>query len=349
MLLFTSYTISNWLTSQSYQDTYITLFMVKITACAAALTWFFFMINLGWQAIPRAIKGEKFIFDKLEIGRCIVISMAIGIYPFIMGVVMWLATAMGAWSDSFVDQKFALDYGKELIDQYYMLENDVVDPNAIQAEKQKNLYLGNQSTTNQNPINPATQGPNTITDTATFGFMSFLTGEWMLKALCSLFYVISVSLKSIILAFSTMALKILYLIGPLAFAFSVFPTFKEKIGEWFSAFVGLAFVPVTLNIIHSVVCAEMQSLIMLHGTTTLLSSLIMNVTAIFMYISCFWLTSKYVGSDGAGKVFSTGIQTMMQVAQIAVTAMPKPALPTPPSGGGAAGSAIDSAKQGFEK
>lgn len=109
-------------------------------------------------------------------------------------------------------------------------------------------------------------------------------------------------IKLIIYAITTNVLKVLIIIGPLAFAFSILPAFKNQINIWAGTYLNVAFVFTTLNILDAIIITSMEYLS--EGNSVSISSPQANMafamTQIIMYLSCFWLTSKFIGKADGG-------------------------------------------------
>ncbi len=112
-------------------------------------------------------------------------------------------------------------------------------------------------------------------------------------------------LKLIIYSIATNVLKVLIVIGPLAFAFSILPAFKNQLSIWAGTYLNVAFVFTTLNIIDALLITSMKMFAtqgpsqadqLGGGTATLMFAL----TQIILYLSAFWLTSKFIGKADGG-------------------------------------------------
>ena len=107
-------------------------------------------------------------------------------------------------------------------------------------------------------------------------------------------------------------LKVLFCVGPLAFAFSILPPFKNNVTAWFATVLNTGFVFTTMNILDAVFYETLyfsDNVIKnsdpgLQGITV---NLAMNITMIVLYLMSFWLTSKYIGKGDAGRVLSKGV------------------------------------------
>jgi len=100
--------------------------------------------------------------------------------------------------------------------------------------------------------------------------------------------------------------RLLYVLGPLAIAFSILPPFKDKLAGWFSMFLNALCVPFTLAIINAI----FQRMFIAFATNSVMSSsffIIINTCYIISVCMAFWFTSFYVGSSASSKIMSMAV------------------------------------------
>jgi len=125
----------------------------------------------------------------------------------------------------------------------------------------------------------------------------------------------------LVAAFAVIMFKMLLIIGPLAFAFSILPCFEKQLSHWFGTLLNVGFVFTTLNIMEHITCSIYTYI---GGTSNTPGKagdvLILDLVVIFSTCSCFWLTSKFVGKGDSGRVLSKIVQTAATAATLAVGA-----------------------------
>lgn len=174
------------------------------------------------------------------------------------------------------------------------------------------------------------------------GFGSMVTGLLNLSSILSpanfvpLFIhmvtnIICFIIKIVVTGIAVLMTKILVILGPLAFAFSILPTFKRQLEQWFSTLTTTCLTLTTLNILDSLIDA-MTGNIFAHMTwedVISISSITggrnleliaYNLVVIVLYCSAFWLTSKVVGKGDAGRVLSKAVGAVTTMASIAIGA-----------------------------
>ena len=133
--------------------------------------------------------------------------------------------------------------------------------------------------------------------------------EWVDTIFYGLALVLVGLIKMIIYGVAINVLKVLAIIGPLAFAFSILPAFRNQMNIWAGTYLNVAFVFTTMNVIDAMLIASTKLFVMEGKSTDLgsygtsvgnMDSLFFLVTTIVMYLSVFWLTSKFIGKSDGG-------------------------------------------------
>lgn len=130
--------------------------------------------------------------------------------------------------------------------------------------------------------------------------------------------------------------RILYVIGPLAIAFSIIPAFKDKLSAWFGMYLNCLCVPFTLNIINGVFYNMSHALLKGRYISGDLF-IIFNICYIVVICLAFWITSFYVGSSGASKIMSMAVAFTTALASQGFKLLSKLGQFVKNTGGGAGG------------
>ena len=146
---------------------------------------------------------------------------------------------------------------------------------------------------------------------ASYEYMSH-PSFWILDLLNALSEIILGVLRVVLTFVSTYTFKFLLCIGPLAFAFSLFSVFKNQINTWISSTLNMGLVITTLNFLDHLVyqlTARINNSYWQDGATErdwndTLAIVALNFVIIGLYLSAFWLTSKFVGTGDGGKVMA---------------------------------------------
>lgn len=126
---------------------------------------------------------------------------------------------------------------------------------------------------------------------------------------------LSLIIYFIIRIFLTMIIKVLYIVGPLSFALSLIPMFKDQMNNWISAYVSTCSCLVTQDILRKLLDVSFETIgVSAAAPSGFFVSQILNVTIVALHISVFWLTKQWVGNASAGSVFSNAISAMSAAA-----------------------------------
>lgn len=145
-----------------------------------------------------------------------------------------------------------------------------------------------------------------------------IVGEFFLNAIVGAVITI---IKGLAVGITLVLLKLLYIVGPLAIAFSILPPFREKAMVWFGTYLTIALNLVTLNFIDMLFYDILigKAVALQHGhSVDVLATSTFNLVLIVAYIMSFWLTSKWVGSESAGRFMTAAMGMAANVAKKAL-------------------------------
>ncbi len=149
-----------------------------------------------------------------------------------------------------------------------------------------------------------------------------LTGG-IAAVLNSIFITINGIIFVIITLYSIPISQLFFVVGPLAFASSVLPWFREQYASWLGTYLGVIFVFTTLNIIQALEYMSLDRGVADFGVNwsasqdgNLLNELAFNIAQTCVYISAFWVTGKWIGTGDGGRPAQQALQVATQLAQI---------------------------------
>lgn len=334
-----------------------------VVGIAGGLAGSFVLISVIWNYAKAVTKGSHNTFSFGELTRVLTVWFSIAIFPLLMSVPSYVADALRIATANLVSEQSIGQY-----EEYMNLRGNY-------SANLKNMSAGNnynnQTTTKQQQTNPDPADQNNNKNVAGFeteidgageptlwnSILNTFSFEQAMSSIISTFLFICCQIvKMAILAFCISGSKIMLCIGPLAFAFSILPWWKDKIGDWFNFYCTLLFTPVILNIMDAVmmhhVYESVKTYIMQKSdpTTALTSNIIattaFDLTGVILYIGAFTITSKVVGSSDAGRVFTEGLNTITRAATMATLG---PAAAASMGGGGLAGNVAGAGKSALEK
>lgn len=216
-----------------------------------------------------------------------------------------------------------------LLEKYhvnYTVPTALEDYAASQNNKDNNSTI---TSTNSSSTNTTSQKQEDKKEDGDHSFLVWLIITNLSKCLEWLALLLGKLMRFIMLIFVEGYVKVLLCLGPLAFAFSIIPAFKNQINIWAGALLNALFCFLTINILDSITYGMLTDvsdyLSSDNSITHQWDSCCLSITMMVLYLSVFKLTAKYVGQAEVGSI----IGKAMALAAVAAGA----AL----MGGGAAG------------
>lgn len=320
----------------------VTGVVVMISILLASMLFF---LSLAYNYISVAVKSIKdksveYFVDYEEIARAAVLIGCIVIYiPLVTTVVDFTQlfanlTAPGkAQTEMF--QKYAAAYVKtnkimSAEPNYAAYAEAASNPKNTQeirdyAKRQMDIIAESWENPEDMTIKPEEKSPFPRWYVTFMGIKNSQAGltNVVVKALATL---LSQLAKAVVTALSTGLAKVLFVIGPLAFAFSIIPAFRKQVEIWAGTFLTVLFVFTTLNVMDHLQFASWKFLfgsetirdanIIMYGHS---STIAFDITVFIMYTMSFWLTGKYVGKGDAGRVMSKVVGLGALAAAAAMT------------------------------
>lgn len=281
----------------------------------------FILINAAYVISMQAFKKTDIgIFVKDTIIKIVVVTTILTIYLPLTSLVENIVYTVDGWTKVPAQDKLAVAIFCQTFKQKVSdgMDQDKMDLENLKAIKAGG-YMGiDENTKNQieakiSELEKEDSGlinivTSTLSTIAKF-FTKKMTG-WFVQIIFMLNWLIAL----IIGGLAQVQFMLLKVIGPLAIAFSILPIFKDKYAEWLGTWLNSGFVLITFNIIDHFVIAMyniVYGLAIKTGPGSMGIAFAIICISPILYLSVFWLTSKYVGSkDGgmiAGKTISTAI------------------------------------------
>lgn len=136
---------------------------------------------------------------------------------------------------------------------------------------------------------------------------------WIALTFQAGFHLLLGIVRIVICTIAAILFKFFIIIGPLAIAFSILPVFEKQISIWFGTVLNTGFVFTTLNILDHISLGMFEYILEEGADGILFPNYVItfDIVLLVVYLSAFWLTSKYVGKGDAGRIMSkmVGIAT----------------------------------------
>lgn len=264
----------------------------SIQAVALAIGGIFALIAMGYYYIAGIIQKDAFPIAKLL--RILTLLFAIGAYKTMMffpcELICIINKSTYALSTPMRGEQFKQFLVENSIDKTIYLEG--IDPQEEQKIK-----------------TPGQQGSWTSIKN---GICKGIASIFNIDLKFSLWGTILMLIKGVIKLIIAVVVKMLYILGPLAFLFSILPVFEQAIARWFNTFVSAFLSISTLNVLDCTISILNLSV---DSNTNPFTLIALNIAFSVFYLLSFWLTSCFVGGGGdPGKVMSRAMEASQYVA-----------------------------------
>lgn len=344
MLLLDSFTagttnsLINALQNYQHLDKVTEQVMSQMVTVASFLAIFLYLINLGWNYISHSVKNltgstHDGFFSIQDLIRSLVIIMCIFSYSIIIKTTTSGIDFFNSLSEPRDEQQKAFkQYGANYLKSQTTynsflttaaLQKAVNDPD-LEDWKKKLAQEELDKRQNQDNGDIKTSDSENVTDPSNENSSSILN----LLNPCALVTTIFGQLTKFITSVITIIVgglamflfKFLICVGPLAFAFSILPAYRNQVDIWFGTYLNCGFVFTTIHILDHILYALIGSIMAdpAFGNIDEGICIILNCVIIILYLMPFWITSKFIGKGDAGRFVSKTI--MMATAATGLVA-----------------------------
>lgn len=306
------------LNDNSYLDVGMDIVVANVTKVCMILVSLFFFIRFLYSMYTEIIvnRGNNF-FDLGMVLKGFMLIILLGVYPSLFG---FISKSINAFSSALVEtfdnnvraqskKDIFLAYVKKEQKNMKLSKEDVeyIVANASENAKYNKVILNNIIRENKNTELEGNEDLGLlamINVTIEHGGYAFINAAVMIITLLG---------KMIIIMLILGMDLFLYAIGPLAIVVSIIPLWKDHWFTWFSTWVTVKCSVISLIVMDQVVKSIMDSKMYagfysqgLTGGEDNNAMLVMGINLAFLglYVMVFWLTSRWIGDEDAGKVIS---------------------------------------------
>lgn len=306
-------------------DTLTQELVSKISVIAAGVGIICFICNLAYNYLSHGASqlltpNEDKFPDLQEIARCIALLFCLSLYSpiakTVVGTLEVINEATSMTSDRSLEfaeyvSKASSEQGEMLTEyQKTALEEGVAakDENSEAMSKE----LDNMSQDNR--IEETEAGISQITE--------YLNpANWASASIHAIVALLAGIIQVVILGIAVVSLKVLVILGPLVFAFSILPVFQRQLANWFGTVCSLGIVFTVINILNQIMWYSLKGIFtsgsdMVDAATKQIQYLGLDIAIIGAYCSCFWLASKIVGHNDAGRIISKTVSVVTSAAAL---------------------------------
>jgi len=345
--LFAQGDVVDFFFKSDFLDNVVASVTFKVCCVALTLSVIFFLATAAWNIAVSSVKrindgnAERF-FDKQEMIRsiflmiCIIIYMPVtwsvlGVCEIVCGTIVpseEIASMNRQMMMQFdetmdVDQNIPEEV-KNLLALYDHPETSVQDREIARDLLRSEFGIDAAASAEERISQYRPNMPNGMLK-AMYAIVNLLNpATWTRVVVSALVSLLLFLVRMVINFFAINLVKVLVCLGPMAFAFSILPAFRDKITDWFSTLLNAALVFFTLNVLEAIVYGMMWNFSDLTKNPFEVSQnsqnvMAMQITIIILYLMSFWLTSKYVGKSDAGRVISKAVTLATMATMAAIT------------------------------
>ena len=299
----------------------------QMTIIALGVGVICFICNISYNYFVHGVSqllspDENKFPDLMEIARCLALFFCLSLYMPIAKTVVGtfevinqetsLTNSQAGEFSKYV-QKSSSEQG-EMLSNYqghsissYIKAGD--DPDGALKKEEENMEQGNEP-----------DGDTSILKSIS---MMLNPSNYMALGVHAVFSLLVGIIQAVIMAVGVVIVKILVILGPFAFAFSMLPVFKNQLSTWFGTLCSVCMVFTVINILNRIMIQSFTSIFdsstfnMADEATKQIQYLAMDISILGAYCSCFWLAGKIVGHADAGKIISKAVSLVSTAAMLA--------------------------------
>ena len=300
-------------------DNLTTRLTSQVVTIAIVLAVICFICTLAYNYFKNGVAtflGDENKFpDYMDIARCLCLVFCITLYiPIAKALVGTMDVVNQASS---MDSSYSGQF-QSLADEFLNMQ-EVDQQDRMNQALEEEMRGGEYSQYAAAEMDKQESETENGSEAGSGGFWAAMNpANWVSIAISAISKIMYSIVKLVILGITSIVIKVLVIVGPLAFAFSILPVFGKQLEQWFGTLLNAGMVFTTINILDLIqvnilehVVNDKQSL--LESANTMVATLIINTILIFVYCSVFWLTGKFVGKGDAGRIISKIVGTATAV------------------------------------
>lgn len=300
----------------------------QMTVIALGVAVICFICNMAYNYLYHGVSqlltpDETKFPDLMEIARCFALFFCLSLYSpickTIVGTMEVINEATSLTSDR--AQQFADYMTRSAEEQNTMIADyDKTSLEANIASGEDTEGAMEKELTNMDQDNKVSEEASTLKQ-----ILQLLNPGNLAAMLIHAFAALLIgAIQIIILGLGVVIIKILVILGPFVFAFSILPVFQKQLSNWFGTLCSVGMVFTVINILNQIMWFTFKSIFdsgafdAVDEATKQLQYLGMDLAMIGAYCCCFWLASKIVGHGDAGRIISKTVSIVTTAATMAI-------------------------------
>lgn len=301
----------------------------KVAVIAGGVAVICFIVNLAYNYLTSGVNqlltpNEDKFPDYSEIARCLALFLCLTVYtPIVKTIVGTMEVINEATSlTSAGADEFTQYMNRSSSEQADMLMKQ--DERALQAGVSKGEDTNGGM---QKELNNREEGNEMTGLGASVGqIVRYLNpGNMVASVIHAISAFLITVIQIVILGIAVVITKILVILGPFCFAFSMLPVFQKQLSIWFGTLCSVGFVFSVVNILNQIMLKTFRDIYSAGGFDIIdeinkpLIYLGINLALIGSYCSVFWLSGKIIGHGDAGRIISKTVSLVTSAATVAIT------------------------------
>ena len=274
----------------------------QMTIIALGVGVICFICNISYNYFVHGVSqllspDENKFPDLMEIARCLALFFCLSLYMPIAKTVVGtfevinqetsLTNSQAGEFSKYV-QKSSSEQGEMLSNyQGHSISSNIKagdDPDGALKKEEENMEQGNEP-----------DGDTSILKSIS---MMLNPSNYMALGVHAVFSLLVGIIQAVIMAVGVVIVKILVILGPFAFAFSMLPVFKNQLSTWFGTLCSVCMVFTVINILNRIMIQSFTSIFdsstfnMADEATKQIQYLAMDISILGAYCSCFGLPER---------------------------------------------------------
>jgi uncharacterized membrane protein len=300
----------------------------QVSTIALGVALICFICNIAYNylrtgASSLLTSGNEEFPDMMEIARCLVLFFCLTLYmpvaKTIVGTLEVINRATSLTNSNAAEWEQAMQYYSTREHGALSSDNDELKfaqesgaeyEQAAQKELSENPddYDNNKSIFQQVADIAVILQPGNLAAALIHGISSILVGI----------------IQIVIIGIVVVTLKILIILGPFVFAFSMLPCFSKQLNVWFGSICSLGIAFTVINILNNIMWVLFKNLwnadlnALAGNPLKPVEMVAIDIAMIGAYCSVFWLSSKIVGHGDAGRMVSKTVGIVATAATLAI-------------------------------
>lgn len=301
----------------------------RMTTIALGVATICFICNMAYNYLHHGVSqlvtpDENKFPDMMEVARCLTLFFCLSLYtPITQTIVGTLEVINEATSlTGNRMQEFAGYVARSVGEQSEMIihfeENSLKASTKTEEDKDKKEAMEKEAENKKQGDQPSSEASGIER------LLQILNpGNAVALALHAIATLLVGIIQVIIIGIAVVVVKVLIILGPFVFAFSMLPVFSKQLTKWFGTLCSVGMVFTVINVLNQIMLFSFQAIYTgaynnMDEATKQFQILAQDLAMIGSYCSCFWLAGLIVGHGDAGRIISKTMAVLTTAATMTI-------------------------------